>query len=166
MGKKELKTNAMRILDSLHIAYEYLTYDCQVFTGGTTAADKMGLPREQVYKTLVTTGKGGGYYVFVIPVEGELDLKKSAKAVNEKSLEMLPVKEITAVTGYVRGGCTAIGMKKNYPVFIDNTAVGYEYIFVSAGKLGMQLKLKPDDLKNAAGAEYADLILSIAQENR
>lgn len=161
MGKKELKTNAMRILDSLHIAYEYLTYDCQVFTDGITAAGKLGLPREQVYKTLVTTGRKGGYYVFVIPVEGELDLKKSAKAVGEKSLEMLPVREITVVTGYVRGGCTAIGMKKNYPAYIDSTAGGYDYIFVSAGKLGMQLKLKPDDLKNAAGAKYVDVILPI-----
>ena len=112
MSKKELKTNAMRILDRNKIPYEYETYECDEFVDGITTADKIGLPHEQVYKTLVTVGKTGGHYVFVIPIAAELDLKKAAKSVGEKSVEMLHVKDITAVTGYVRGGCTAIGMKK------------------------------------------------------
>lgn len=119
MSKKELKTNAMRILDRNKIPYEYETYECDEFVDGITTADKIGLPHEQVYKTLVTVGKTGGHYVFVIPIAAELDLKKAAKSVGEKSVEMLHVKDITAVTGYVRGGCTAIGMKKQFPTVID-----------------------------------------------
>lgn len=159
MSKKELKTNAMRILDSHKIAYEYQTYECKEFIDGIAIADKLGLPHEMVYKTLVTTGKSGAHYVFVIPIEAELDLKKAAKAVKEKSLDMLPVKEITAVTGYVRGGCTAIGMKKAFPTIINETAAGLNAICVSGGKLGMQLKLAPDDLKKASRGEYADVIV-------
>lgn len=112
MSKKELKTNAMRILDRNKIPYEYETYECDEFVDGITTADKIGLPHEQVYKTLVTVGKTGGHYVFVIPIAAELDLKKAAKSVGEKSVEMLHVKDITAVTGYVRGGCTAIGIEE------------------------------------------------------
>lgn len=125
---------------------------------GITTADKAGLPHDRVYKTLVTTGKSGMHYVFVIPIEAELDMKKAARSAGEKSLEMLPVKEITPVTGYVRGGCTAIGMKKSFPTIINETAQGLDYLYVSGGKLGMQLKLAPGDLKRAAGAEYADVI--------
>ena len=102
MSKKELKTNAMRILDRNKIPYEYETYECDEFVDGITTADKIGLPHEQVYKTLVTVGKTGGHYVFVIPIAAELDLKKAAKSVGEKSVEMHHVKDITAVTGYVR----------------------------------------------------------------
>ena len=120
MSKKELKTNAMRILDRNKIPYEYETYECDEFVDGITTADKIGLSHEQVYKTLVTVGKTGGHYVFVIPIAAELDLKKAAKSVGEKSVEMLHVKDITAVTGYVRGGCTAIGMKKQFPTVIDS----------------------------------------------
>lgn len=158
MSKKELKTNAMRMLDRLKIPYEYLTYECEEFISGVSTADKTGLPHEMVYKTLVTTGKSGEHYVFVIPIEAELDLKKAAKAVKEKSVEMLPVKEITKVTGYVRGGCTAIGMKKKFPAVLDESAKILDQIYVSGGKIGMQLKLKPEDLKRAADAEYADII--------
>lgn len=158
MSKKELKTNAMRILDRLKIPYEYEIYECVRFIDGITTADKAGLAHEMVYKTLVTTGKSREHYVFVIPIEAELDLKKAAKAVGEKSLEMLPVKEITAVTGYVRGGCTAIGMKKSFPTIINDTAEQLDQICVSGGKLGMQLRLSPGDLKRAAGAQYADVI--------
>lgn len=148
----------MRILDRLKIPYEYEIYECEQFIDGITAADKAGLAHEMVYKTLVTTGKSREHYVFVIPIEAELDLKKAAKAVGEKSLEMLPVKEITAVTGYVRGGCTAIGMKKSFPTIINDTAERLDQICVSGGKLGMQLRLSPGDLKRAAGAQYADVI--------
>ena len=150
MSKKELKTNAMRILDRNKIPYEYETYECDEFVDGIKTADKIGLPHEQVYKTLVTVGKTGGHYVFVIP-------KKAAKSVGEKSVEMLHVKDITAVTGYVRGGCTAIGMKKQFPTVIDSSAQHQEYIYVSGGKIGMQIKLKPDDLKKAARAEYGEI---------
>ena len=151
MSKKELKTNAMRILDRNKIPYEYETYECDEFVDGITTADKIGLPHEQVYKTLVTVGKTGGHYVFVIPIAAELDLKKAAKSVGEKSVEMLHVKDITAVTGY------AIGMKKQFPTVIDSSAQHQEYIYVSGGKIGMQIKLKPDDLKKAARAEYGEI---------
>ena len=158
MGKKELKTNAMRMLEKLKIPYEYLTYECPEFVSGISTADITGLPHELVYKTLVTTGKSGEHFVFVIPIEAELDLKKAAKAVGEKSVVMLPVKEITKVTGYVRGGCTAIGMKKKFPAVLDESARTLDRIYVSGGKIGMQLKLSPEDLKRAAGADYADVL--------
>lgn len=158
MSKKELKTNAMRILDRMKIPYEYEEYECERFIDGVYVAELLGLKKELVYKTLVTSGKSGGFYVFVIPVASELDLKKAAKAVGEKSVEMLPVKQITAVTGYVRGGCTAIGMKKLFRTVIDESAKDLEYIYVSGGKRGMQLKIAPDGLKEAALAEYAGVI--------
>lgn len=160
MSKKELKTNAMRILEKNKIPYEYMTYECGEFISGVSVADQTGLPHELVYKTLVTTGKSGGYYVFVIPIEAELNLKAAARAVGEKAVEMLPVKEITKVTGYVRGGCTAIGMKKQFPTVIDSGAADLSEIYVSGGKIGMQLKLKPEDLRCASNAIYADVISS------
>lgn len=158
MSKKELKTNAMRILDRLKIAYEYETYECDEFISGVNTADKTGLPHELVYKTLVTKGKSGGYYVFVIPIEAELNLKEAAKSVKEKSVEMLHVKDITKVTGYVRGGCTAIGMKKQYPTVIQVDARDLDAIYISGGKIGMQLKIAPDDLRQASSADYGDVI--------
>ena len=158
MSKKELKTNAMRLLDRLKIPYEYETYECDEFVSGVQTAEQIGLPHEQVYKTLVTTGKSGEHYVFVIPIEKELNLKEAAKAVHEKSVEMLHVKDITKVTGYVRGGCTAIGMKKQFPTVIDSSAKSLREIYVSGGKIGMQLKLAPENLKKAANAEFADII--------
>lgn len=158
MGKKEVKTNAMRILDSQKIPYTYETYECDEFTDGIQTADKLGYDHKLVYKTLVTTGKSGGHYVFVIPIEEEIDFKKAAKVVGEKSLEMLHLKDLTKVTGYVRGGCTSIGMKKQYPTVIQKSAESLEYMYVSGGKLGMQIKLSPLDLKKAAKAEFADVI--------
>ena len=149
----------MRMLERQKIPYEYKTYECEEFESGIFTADQTGLPHELVYKTLVTTGKTGAHYVFVIPIEAELDLKKAARAVNEKSVEMLPVKEITKVTGYVRGGCTAIGMKKQFPTVVDQSAEEKEQIYISGGKLGMQLKLKPDDLCRAAGAVYGEITM-------
>ena len=158
MSKKEVKTNAMRILDRLKISYEYTTYECDEFTDGVQVADKLGYPHELVYKTLVTIGKSGGYYVFVIPIEAEIDFKKAARTVKEKSLEMLPLKDLTKVTGYIRGGCTAIGMKKQFPTVIQESAKKLEQIHISGGRLGMQLKLSPFDLQKAANAEFADVI--------
>ena len=150
MGKKEVKTNAMRILDRKKISYEYQTYECDEFTDGIETADKLNLPHEQVYKTIVTTGKSGEHYVFVLPIEAEIDFKKAAKAVGEKSIEMLHLKELTPLTGYVRGGCTSIGMKKHFPTVIDASAQQFEKVYVSAGRIGAQLTLAPEDLRKAA----------------
>lgn len=158
MSKKEVKTNAMRILDRLKIPYTYQTYECDEFTDGIQTADTLGLDHELVFKTIVTTGKSGARYVFVIPIEAEIDFKKAAKAVGEKSLEMLPLKDLTQVTGYVRGGCTSIGMKKKFPTVIQESAKQYEQIYVSGGKLGMQLQLAPEDLRKAADAGFGDVI--------
>lgn len=158
MSKKEVKTNAMRILDRQKIPYEFEEYECGDFTDGIQVADQLGYDHALVYKTLVTVGRSGQYYVFVIPIEEEIDFKKAAKVVGEKSLEMLPLKDLTRVTGYVRGGCTAIGMKKQYPTVIHEAACNLEYIHVSGGRLGMQLKLSPGDLKKAADASFADVI--------
>lgn len=158
MGKKEVKTNAMRILDRFKIPYEFQAYECDEFIDGIAVADKLNLPHEQVYKTIVTTGKSGAHYVFVLPIEAEIDFKKAAKVVGEKSIEMLHLKELTALTGYVRGGCTAIGLKKQLPVVIDASACSFEKIHVSAGKIGAQLTLAPEDLKKAANASFADVI--------
>lgn len=157
MSKKELKTNAMRMLEKLKIPYEYQTYACEEFVSGVATADQNGLPHELVYKTLVTTGKSREHYVFVIPIEKELDLKKAARAVQEKSVEMLPMKDITKVTGYVRGGCTAIGMKKKFRTVVDKSAAAWEAIYISGGKIGMQLKLSPADLLRAADAVLEEI---------
>lgn len=158
MGKKEVKTNAMRILERQKIPYTYETYECDEFTDGIETADKLGYEHQYVYKTLVTTGKSGEHYVFVIPIEEEIDFKKAAKAVGEKSLEMLHLKDLTKVTGYVRGGCTAVGMKKQFPTVIQEDAKDLPHMHVSGGKLGMQLTLSPLDLAKAANAEFADII--------
>jgi len=156
--QKEIKTNAMRILESMGIAFEHVTYECDEFVDGCRIADQLSLPYERVYKTLVTEGNSGNYFVFVIPVAEELDLKAAARSVGEKSVEMIPVKDINRVTGYVRGGCTAVGMKKQYVTRIDSSAQAYEKIYVSGGRIGSQLELAPQDLARAAGAEFAALV--------
>ena len=158
MSKKEVKTSAMRMLDRQKIPYTYEEYECDEFTDGIQVADQLGYDHKVVYKTLVTTGKTGAHYVFVIPIEEEIDFKKAAKVVGEKSLEMLHLKELTKVTGYVRGGCTAIGMKKQFPTVIQQDAEELEKMYVSGGKLGMQIQLKPQDLKKATNAKFADVI--------
>ena len=157
-SKKEVKTNAMRILETLGIPFSHQEYECDEFSGGSETADKLGLDHEQVFKTLVTTGADKAHYVFVIPVDEELDLKKCARSVGVKSVSMLPMKELFGLTGYVRGGCTAIGMKKQFVTRIHESAEAWPEIYVSAGKLGCQLKLSPADFCRAAKAEYADLI--------
>lgn len=157
--QKEVKTNAMRILDRMKITYTHQSYECREFVDGIQTADHLGLPHEQVYKTLVTLGADGQYAVFVLPIEAELDLKKAAKAAGKKSLSMVHVKDITAVTGYVRGGCTAIGMKKQHLTVISDTAKEQEQIYVSGGKIGCQIRLAPDDLCKASGGVYGDIIV-------
>ncbi len=156
--QKEVKTNAMRILESMKIPYQQYTYECEEFVDGLRIADQLGLPYEKVYKTLVTIGNSKDYFVFVIPIAEELDLKAAARSVGQKSVEMIHVKDINAITGYIRGGCTAIGMKKQYVTRIDSSAEHLEKIIVSGGRIGSQLELAPADLAKAARAEFADLI--------
>lgn len=159
MAKKENKTNAMRILESMKIEFTTVTYECDEFIDAIHIADQLGMPYEVVYKTLVTVGKSKEHYVFVIPIAEEIDLKKAARVVGEKSMEMLPLKELTALTGYVRGGCTSIGMKKKFRTVIQEDAEILDEIMVSGGKIGIQLKLQPEDLRRAADAEFADVIV-------
>lgn len=156
--EKEVKTNAMRILDKLKISYTAHTYECDEFIDGKHIADTLGQSYDSCFKTLVTVGKSKQYYVFALPVDKELDMKKCAKAVGEKSLEMVHVKDINAVTGYIRGGCTPIGMKKQYRTVIHETAKDFDRVIVSGGKLGLQLELAPDDLAKACSGEFADII--------
>lgn len=156
--QKEVKTNAMRILESMKIPFTHYTYECDEFVDGLQIADKLSLPYEKVYKTLVTVGASKNYYVFVIPVAKELDMKKAAKSVGEKNVEMIHVKDINQITGYIRGGCTAVGMKKQYVTRIDMSAADLPTIIVSGGKIGLQLELKPEDLGKASRAEYADVL--------
>ena len=160
MGKKEAKTNAMRILERAGVEYTSQSYECDEFTDGVHTADLLGLPHEQVFKTLVTLGADKQHYVFVIPIEKELDLKKCAKAAGVKSVSMIHVKELFALTGYVRGGCTAIGMKKPFVTRIDASAQKMDRIYISGGRIGCQICLKPDDLlRTAHKAAYADLTM-------
>ena len=156
---KEVKTNAMRILEKEKIPFSHYTYECEEFIDGIQIADKLSQPHEKVYKTLVTIGSSKNYFVFVIPIEEELDLKKAARSVGEKSVAMIPVKEINQVTGYIRGGCTAIGMKKQYVTRVQKTAQLQSTIIVSGGRIGSQIELAPDDLLKACHGEYADLIV-------
>lgn len=156
--QKEVKTNAMRILESLKIPFTHYTYECDEFVDGLQIADKLDLPYEKVYKTLVTEGNDKNYYVFVIPIAEELDLKAAAKSVGVKSVEMIHVKDINKITGYIRGGCTAVGMKKQYVTRIDSSAKGNPTIIVSGGRIGSQVELAPDDLCKASKGEYADII--------
>lgn len=156
--QKEIKTNAMRILESMKIPYTHMTYECDEFVDAIQIADMLSLPYEKVYKTLVTEGSNREYFVFVIPIAEELDLKAAARSVGQKSVEMIHVKDINKITGYIRGGCTAIGMKKQYVTRIDLSARAQEKIIVSGGRIGSQLELNPEDLARAAGAEFADLI--------
>ena len=156
--EKETKTNAMRILEKAGVTFTARTYECGEFVDGLQTADLLGLPYEMVYKTLVTVGHSGEYYVFVIPIDRELDLKKAARSVGEKSVAMIHVKDINRITGYIRGGCTAIGMKKQYITRVDSHAGGLEKVFVSGGKIGVQIELAPDDLVKVSGAQYADLL--------
>ena len=158
--QKEIKTNAMRILESMKIPFTHYTYECDEFVDGIQVADMLGLPHEKVYKTLVTVGNSKNYFVFVIPIAEELDLKKAAKSVGAKNVEMIHVKDINAITGYIRGGCTAIGMKKQFVTRVDESAILLETMIVSGGRIGSQIELAPDDLCRASAAEYSDLVRS------
>ncbi len=156
MGK-EVKTNAVRILDRNKINYELLTYECDEFIDGLHTAEKTGAPVEQSYKTLVMQGKSKKYYVFVVQIAEEVDLKAAARAVGEKSVEMIHVKDITAITGYVRGGCSPLGMKKQFPTVIDQSAKDFDVIYVSGGRIGTTVRLNPEDLAKVVRATFADI---------
>lgn len=160
---KTSKTNAMRILDKEKIDYTMMTYDADDGKiDGISVAQKIGREAEVVYKTLISQGSSKSYYVFVIPVEAELDLKKAAKAVGEKKIEMIPVKDILAISGYIRGGCSPIGMKKPFPTYIENQAQSLDTIIVSGGQIGVQIELNVEDLVKATKARFADVIKQIA----
>lgn len=155
---KALKTNAMRILDKKKIPYKVNYYDCDEFIDGIHIADKLSQSYDISFKTLVAIGKSGENYVFVLPVHKEVDLKKAAKAVGEKSVELLHVKDIKAVTGYIRGGCTPIGMKKQFKTIIHSSVLNYDEIIVSGGALGVQLLISPENLILAVNAQTQDII--------
>lgn len=159
MAKEKIhKTNAMRILDASGASYSMASYEYdESDLSGVHAAEELGVPADIVFKTLVTRGDGNEIFVFVIPVAESLDLKKAAKASGNKRIEMIHVREILDITGYIRGGCSPIGMKKQYPTFIDETAQLYEEIYFSAGKRGVQIILDPEKLCEITGAVYADI---------
>ena len=159
--KKEVKTNVMRILEKEKIPYEHQSYECDDFIDGIHTADMLGLPHEKVYKTLVTQGTSKNYFVFVIPIAEELDMKKAAKSVGEKSVSMIPVKDITAVTGYIRGGCTAIGMKKQYKTVYHSSILSLDTVLVSAGKIGQQVELSPADLIGLTRGDTANIVTEV-----
>lgn len=156
--EKEIKTNAMRFLDTKKVKYVARSYECEEFIDGIDIATKLSIPMERTFKTLVAQGKSENYYVFVLPVAEELDLKKAAKTVAEKSVELIHVKDINAVTGYVRGGCTPIGMKKQFKTVIHDSAAQYDTIFISGGKIGLQLELDPKELAKIINARMENII--------
>ncbi len=153
------KTNVMRVLDSKKVQYNSHEYEPDATMTGEEIAGILGEPAEKVFKTLVTQAKSGQYYVFVIPVIEELDLKKAAKAAGEKSISMIKQKDLLPLTGYVHGGCSPIGMKKRFPTFLHETAKDFERIYVSAGKVGYQVELSPDDLVMIVGCKFADVVV-------
>lgn len=153
------KTNAIRILESHNISFDIKEYEVDDNDlSGESVANKIGATYEEVFKTLVAKGDKAGYCVFCIPVNFELNLKKAAKASNNKSVELIKLKELFPLTGYVRRGCSPIGMKKLFPTFIDETAQLFDRIYISAGIRGMQIHISPEDLKRIVNAEFADLI--------
>lgn len=160
MGKKVHKTNAMRILDSEGVPYRTATYEVdENDLSGMHVAASLGQDPEQLFKTLVLVGERTGHVVCCIPTNCELDLKKVARAAGDKRVEMLPLKKLTPLTGYVRGGCSPLGMKKQFPTFIDETAVLFDEIFISAGERGEQIIVNGEDLARVVDATFADLCM-------
>ncbi|MBR4093412.1 MAG: Cys-tRNA(Pro) deacylase [Oscillospiraceae bacterium] len=157
MAKKEEKTNVMRILEAAKIEYKSHCYLDSGAVSGTEVADALNEDYESVFKTLVTVGKSGEHYVFAIPVDKELDLKKAAVAAGEKAVSMVKSKELLSLTGYIHGGCSPIGMKKYFKTFFDETAMLFDTIFFSAGKIGYQVEISPSDIDKIIPFEYKDL---------
>lgn len=153
------KTNVMRILDSSNINYNIYTYEVKdSAVDGISVANKLGVAVEKVFKTLVTKGHSGDFYVFVVPVAKELNLKAAAKRVGEKSVEMIKVSDMLKITGYIRGGCSPIGMKKNYNTVIDDSSLNLDKIIVSGGKIGFQVEISPKDLIQLINAETSPIV--------
>lgn len=160
MQLDKVKTNAMRILEKAGIKYNTYAYDhSDGLIDGVSVAERIGQPVEKVYKTLVTQGTSREYYVFIIPVAAELDLKAAARAVNEKAVEMIKVADINKVTGYIRGGCSPIGMKKDYRTVLDSSGTALETIIISAGKIGHQVELTPEELIKLTNGKTEDVIV-------
>ena len=158
MKKDEQKTNAIRFLEQKKIDFKIHTYSQEEAISGVEVAEVLGQNPDMVFKTLVTAGKSGNHYVFMIPVAKELDLKKAAKAVGEKSVEMIHVAEINKLTGYIRGGCSPVGMKKQFVTVADASAENLPYFYVSGGRIGLQVKLSPADLAKLISMRFADIV--------
>ncbi len=157
MGK-EVKTNAMRILDKSGINYKVNLYECEEFIDAVHIADMLSQPYESSYKTLVAKGKSGEYFVYLVPIAKELDLKAAARSVKEKSVELIAVRDINKITGYIRGGCTPIGMKKQFKTVIDSSAERFDEIIISGGRIGAQIFINPNDLKELIKADFDNII--------
>lgn len=154
-----IKTNVMRLLDAAGIAYETGTYEVdENDLSGSHAADRMGVDHDRMYKTLVMKGEKNGYMVCCIPVDEELDLKKAAKAAGEKKVELIHVRDMLGITGYIRGGCSPVGMKKHFPTYIEEIAQIYDTIMVSAGQRGVQVTMNPEDLKDYVKGTFVSLV--------
>lgn len=154
-----VKTNVMRLLDAAGIAYETGTYEVdENDLSGSHAADRMGVDHDRMYKTLVLKGEKNGYMVCCIPVDEELDLKKAAKAAGEKKVELIHVRDMLGITGYIRGGCSPVGMKKHFPTYIEEMAQIYDTIMVSAGQRGVQVTMNPEDLKDYVKGTFVSLV--------
>ena len=159
-AEEAVKTNVMRLLEAAGIPFETGTYEVdENDLSGSHAADLMGVDHDTMYKTLVLKGEKKGYLVCCLPVDEELDLKKAAKAAGEKKVEMIHVKDMLSVTGYIRGGCTPIGMKKQFPTFIHESAANFDTIIISGGRIGVQLILSPQDLIKVTRGQFADIIM-------
>ncbi len=152
-----VKTNAMRILDREKIPYEIRPFPLNGLEAAVNVPEYLGVPRQQVFKTLVTTDTAGGYYVFCLPTSCELDLKKAAAAAGTKRIEMLKQKDLQKLTGYIHGGCSPVGMKKLFPTVMDESAQNWERILVSAGKVGVLMELSPIDLQNVVNARFLNV---------
>ncbi len=158
MAKKIEKTNAARLLDRAGISYELIPYEVdENDLAATHVAESLGEPIERVYKTLVLRGDRNGHFVCVVQGDREVDLKAAAKASGNKSADLIPMKELLPTTGYIRGGCSPIGMKRRFPTFIDSSCEAFDYIYISAGVRGLQLRIAPNDLVRFVGAELAQV---------
>ena len=153
----EQKTNAMRVCDAAKVSYAHRTFPCEKALSGTEVASLLGLDPDRVFKTLVTQGKSGEHFVFMIPVAEELDLKRAAEAVSEKAVHMVKSKELLPLTGYVHGGCSPSGMKKPFVTTVDETAQLFDTIVFSGGRIGLQLEMSPEALASIVPLNYADL---------
>ncbi len=158
MNKSIVKTNAMRLIEisgTAYHAYEYDTADGRI--DALAIAEKINRSADEVFKTLVAQAPGHEYFVFVVPASSELELKKAARAAGRKSIEMIPQKQLLPLTGYIHGGCSPVGMKKSFPTFIDESAILFDTICVSGGRIGLNLAVNPEALANLTGAEFADI---------